>query len=122
VLLWRVGVPVVRSLRHDLRVTAVVREADDAVSLYLSGRRLDRLPAEAGQFITVRFLTGPGWLRGNPYSLSTAPNGHGLRITAKALGDSSRALAALRPGTRVLFEGPYGRLSARARSRARIAA
>ena len=70
VLVWRVGVPVVRSLRHDFRVTSVVREADDVVSVYLHGRRLDRFPVEAGQFITVRFLTGPGWMRGNPYSLS----------------------------------------------------
>jgi predicted ferric reductase len=121
VLVWRVGVPVLRSLRHDLRVTGVVREADDVVSVYLHGRRLDRLPVEAGQFITVRFLTGPGWMRGNPYSLSAAPVGDSLRITARALGDSSRTLAAVPPGTRVIFEGPYGRLSARARSQPRVA-
>jgi ferredoxin-NADP reductase len=121
ILVWRVGLPVVRSLRHDLRVASVVREADDVVSVYLYGRRLDRLPVEAGQFVTVRFLTGRGWMRGNPYSLSAAPDGRSLRITARALGDSSRALAAVPPGTRVMIEGPYGRLSARTRSRARVA-
>ena len=74
----------------------------------------------AGQFLTVRFPDGPGWSRANPFSLSAAPDGRGLRITAKALGDGSARLAHLRPGTRVLFEGPCGRLSSRARSRRKI--
>jgi ferredoxin-NADP reductase len=87
------------------------------VSVYLTGRRLDRLPVRAGQFLTVRFLDGPGWTRANPFSLSAAPDGRSLRITAKALGAGSARLAHLRPGTRVLFEGPYGRLTERARTR-----
>jgi ferredoxin-NADP reductase len=91
------------------------------VSVWLSGRALDRLPVEAGQFVHLRFLAGPGWSRGNPYSLSAAPDGHSLRITAKVVGDGSARLAQLRPGTRAVVEGPYGRLSPRARSRRRVA-
>ena len=87
------------------------------MSVYLTGRRLDLLPLHAGQFLNVRFLDGPGWSRANPFSLSAAPDGRSLRITAKALGDGSARLARLRPGTRVIFEGPYGRLSRRARTR-----
>ncbi len=117
VLGWRVGLPVWRSLRHDLRVTSVVRETDGIVSVYLTGRRLDRLPVEAGQFCSWRFLSGPGWTRAHPYSLSAAPDGRSLRITVQAVGDGSAAVTSLRPGTRVLVEGPYGRLSARARTR-----
>ena len=82
-----------RSLRHGLRVTSVVRESSDVVSVYLTGRRLDRLPLRAGQFLNVRFLDGPGWTRANPFSLSAAPDGRSLRITAKALGDGSARLA-----------------------------
>ena len=114
---WRVGLPVLRSLRHRLRVTSVVPEADGVVSVYLTGHRLDRLPVEAGQFCSWRFLSGPGWSRAHPYSLSAAPDGRSLRITVQVVGDGSAAVTALRPGTRVLFEGPYGRLSARARTR-----
>ena len=121
VLVWRVGLPVWRNLRHALRVTSVVREGDRVVSVYLTGRHLDRLPVEAGQFCTFRFLAGRGWSRAHPYSLSAAPDGRSLRITVQAVGDGSAAVARLRPGTRVLFEGPYGRLSARARTRARVA-
>jgi predicted ferric reductase len=43
-----------------------------------------------------------------------------LRITAKALGEGSARLASLRPGTRVLFEGPYERLSSRARTQRKV--
>ena len=121
VLVWRVALPLWRSARHRLRVTSVVREGHGVVSVYMTGRRMDRLRAEAGQFFTWRFLTGPGWTRGHPYSLSAAPDGRSLRITVKELGDDSAVLRHVRPGTRVLVEGPYGRLSARARTRPKVA-
>ncbi|MDX6300813.1 MAG: hypothetical protein QOF53_2027 [Nocardioidaceae bacterium] len=121
VLIWRVGLPVWRNLRHRLRVTSVVPEADGTVSVYLTGRHLDRLAVEAGQFFSWRFLGRSGWTRTNPYSLSAAPDGRSLRITVQGVGDGSAATATLRPGTRVLVEGPYGRLSARARTRRKVA-
>jgi predicted ferric reductase len=121
VLVWRVGLPLWRSARHRLVVTAVVPEVAGVVSVHLTGRHLDRLPAQAGQFLTWRFLHRQGWTRGNPYSLSAAPDGRSLRITVKELGDNSVQLRALRPGTPVLFEGPFGRLTARARTRRRVA-
>jgi predicted ferric reductase len=121
ILVWRVGVPVYRSLRHDLRVTSVIRESSDVVSVYVTGRDLHRLPVQAGQFLSWRFLAGPGWTRSHPYSLSAAPDGRSLRITVKDLGDGSRALARLVPGTRAMFEGPYGRLTARTRTRRKVA-
>ena len=121
VLVWRVALPLWRSARHAVRVTSVVREGKGVVSVYMTGRQLAELGAEAGQFFTWRFLTGPGWTRAHPYSLSAAPDGRSLRITVKELGDGSAALRRVRPGTRVLVEGPYGRLSARARTRRKVA-
>ena len=75
VLIWRVALPLWRSARHRVRVTSVVPEGDGVVSVCMTGRRMDALRAEAGQFFTWRFLTGPGWTRGHPYSLSAAPTG-----------------------------------------------
>ncbi len=121
ILVFRIGVPVWRNLWHRLVVTSVVRETDDVVSVYLTGHRLHRLRAEPGQFFTWRFLNGPGWSRANPYSLSAAPDGRSLRITVQAVGDGSESAFSLRPGTRALFEGPYGRLSPRARTRRGVA-
>jgi predicted ferric reductase len=121
VLGWRVALPMWRSARYGLRVTRVVPEGDGLLSVHMSARAGARLPAEAGQFFTFRFLNGRGWTRAHPYSLSAAPGGRDLRITVKVVGDGSRALRLLRPGTRVLVEGPYGRLSARARTRRKVA-
>jgi predicted ferric reductase len=120
VLLFRLGLPLWRSLLHGLVVSKVVREVPGVVSVYLRGRHLDRLPAAAGQFFLWRFLDGPGWSRANPYSLSAAPRPDLLRITVKDLGDGSRRLSTLRPGTRVLIEGPYGTLTADRQDRPRV--
>jgi predicted ferric reductase len=112
VLAFRVGLPAWRSVYHGLRVDAVVPEAPGVVSVYLRGHHLDRLPVRAGQFFLWRFLDGPGWSRAHPYTLSAAPGRDLLRITVKDLGDGSGRVARLRPGTRVLIEGPYGALTA----------
>lgn len=121
VLIFRVALPVWRNLRHRLHVTSVVAEGEGIVSVHVGGRHLDRLRAEAGQFFVWRFLTDTGRTRGNPYSLSAAPDGDTLRITVKELGDQSARLRDLTPGTRVVFEGPFGRLTDRARTRDRVA-
>ncbi len=120
VLVWRVAVPLVRSWRHSLRVTAVVPEDHDTFSVYVAGRGLHRLQVEAGQFLSWRFPGRPGWTRANPYSLSAAPDGRHLRITVKELGDGSRSLRSLTPGTRAVVEGPYGRLTSRPRTQRKV--
>ncbi|WP_435850651.1 ferredoxin reductase family protein [Streptomyces tibetensis] len=104
----RLVLPLWRNLRHRLRVSAVVPENDHVVSVYVTGRDLDRLPARAGQFFLWRFLTRDRWWQANPFSLSAAPDGRTLRLTVKRAGAGSAALRHLRVGTRVFAEGPYG--------------
>jgi predicted ferric reductase len=111
VVAYRIGVPLWRNQRHRLVVTHVAAEGPGLTSVYLTGKRLDRLPVRAGQFFLWRFRDGPGWSRAHPYSLSAAPYDGLLRITVKDLGDGSARVARLRPGTRALFEGPYGKLT-----------
>ena len=63
ILLWRVGLPLWRNVRHGLRVAAVVRESSDVLSVYLTGRRLDRLPARpvnSSMSGSSMELAGPG--------------------------------------------------------------
>ncbi|MEV8564909.1 ferredoxin reductase family protein [Streptomyces sp. NPDC051322] len=114
-LVFRVAMPVLRSARHRVVVERVVEDAPGNVSVHLRGRGLDKLRAQAGQFFIWRFRDGRGWTRGNPYALSAPPHGDVLRITAKEVGVNSRRLRTLRPGTRVLFEGPYGRFTGESR-------
>ncbi|RPF32089.1 ferric reductase-like transmembrane domain-containing protein [Streptomyces sp. TLI_185] len=111
VLWFRVLVPLRLNLRHRLRVESVHKEAPGVYSVVVRGERLDELGARAGQFFRWRFLgEGMGWTS-TPYSLSATPRQDLMRITVKALGDHSAAVALLRPGTRVWAEGPYGSLT-----------
>jgi ferredoxin-NADP reductase len=120
VLVFRIGLPAWRTLYHRIQVEAVVRESPSVVSVYLRGHRLDRLPVRAGQFLLWRFLDGPGWSRANPYSLSAVPHSGRLRITVKDLGDGSARAGSLKPGTKVLIEGPYGVMTAARRKRRKV--
>ncbi|MCT9081755.1 ferredoxin reductase family protein [Streptomyces fulvoviolaceus] len=117
VVLGRLVLPLWRNWRHQFRVTAVVPENDNVVSIYISGKDLDKLPARAGQFFLWRFLTRDRWWQANPFSLSAAPDGRTLRLTAKVAGDGTAALRHLKVGTRVFAEGPYGAFTALHRTR-----
>jgi predicted ferric reductase len=120
-LLWyRVLTPLVALGRHRLRVIAVHRHNHEVVSIVLAGRDVALLSAEPGQFFRWRFLTRGLWWAANPYSLSAAPRGEHLRITVKVAGAHSAALARLRPGVRVLAEGPYGAFTDRTRTAAKV--
>jgi len=108
----RVVTPLRRNARHQFRVAGVVAESPDHTSVYVTGRDLDRLPARAGQFCIWRFPDHNGWWQANPFSLSAAPDGRHLRLTAKAVGTTSAGLRDLQPGSRVFLEGPYGAFTA----------
>jgi predicted ferric reductase len=108
-LLWgRLIGPLWLNARHRLRIAQVVTEMPGIVSIYIGGRRLDRLKARAGQYFRWRFLTRGRWWQAHPFSLSAAPNGEWLRLTVKMVGDHTRDLQHLREGVRVFAEGPSG--------------
>ncbi len=119
VLVWyRVITPVRNALSLNLRVADVIEENANVTSVIVSGKNLDRLATEPGQFFRWRFLTRNLWWTANPYSISALPRDHYLRITVKHLGQQSAALRRLRVGARVVAEGPYGAMtSARAKHR-----
>lgn len=98
--------------RLRYRVARVIAVANNLVELVLepAGRR--RLEYDAGQFVYMapfdRALSA-GHGEEHPYTLSSSPDEENLRIAVKDLGDASRAIQTIRPGTRVTIEGPYGR-------------
>lgn len=111
-LIWRFLLPVVRSLRLGLKVESVSQEGPGMFSVIMRGRNVESLGAQGGQFFGWRFLTRGHWWISHPYSLSAAPTKKYLRITIKNLGDHSGSIAAIKPGTRVFLEGPYGAFTA----------
>jgi predicted ferric reductase len=120
VLRWRVLQPAFQLWRHRLRVEDVRQESKDVISVLMSGRHLDELRAEPGQFFRWRFLTRETWRSAYPFSLSAPPTRHALRITIKANGDGTRRLFETPAGTLVFAEGPYGVLTRRRRRRPRV--
>ncbi len=108
--------------RYRLRVAEVIDEGPGVVSLRITGRRLDRLDAQAGQFFLWRFLTRGGWWEAHPFSLSAAPDGRSLRITVKSLGDFTSRIGEIAAGTRVVAEGPFGVFTDAVRRRDKVAA
>ncbi|PZS03819.1 MAG: ferric reductase [Pseudonocardiales bacterium] len=120
-LVWyRIVVPARSAARHRMTVHDVQRSGRGVVSVVITGSRLGELHAQPGQFFRWRFLTRDGWWQSHPYSLSAPAHGDFLRITIKSLGDHTRALRLLRPGTKVIAEGPYGAFTADLRSRRRV--
>jgi predicted ferric reductase len=107
----------VRRLRY--RVVAVNR-LDEFVTEVVMEPHAARLAHEPGQFLFVSFREPfseqfPAWARNqfHPFSITSAPSEPRLRITVKAVGDYTRALRSLRPGTEAVVEGPYGAFSSR---------
>lgn len=120
VILWRLMLPLYRSLRHRITVESVHTDASGATTVTMRGQRLHLLAVRSGQFFQFRFLDGPGWSRAHPFSLSASPRSGLLRISAAPVGPGSRRLRELSPGTKVLIEGPYGMLHDGVRSRRKV--
>ncbi len=121
ILWYRFVTPVRQAFRHRLRVVSVTQEAPGMVSIVIGGRHVAELRAESGQFFRWRFLTRELWWTSSPYSLSAPPGPDQLRITVKAIGRQSGALANLPAGSRVIAEGPYGALTGAVRHRRKVA-
>jgi predicted ferric reductase len=119
-ILFRFVEPLLRNLRHRFYIEKVVIERDGVASLWISGSAMHTLPVRAGQWFGIRVLNGKGWWRSNPFSLSAGPDGQHLRFTIEALGDRTRELQRVKPGTRVFLEGPYGILTGAVRTREKV--
>jgi len=121
VVLFRVLRPLFRAFRYQLKVEEVTTETANVFSLRITGRHLGALHARAGQFFGLRFLTPRLMWQLHPFSLSESPNGQSLRITIKISGDFTRTISTVKPGTRILAEGPFGHLTDAVRRRAGVA-
>ncbi len=107
-LVYRFARPLVSFARHRFVVTRLAPESGDVTSVYIGGRNLDRFRIKAGQFMIVRFLARGFRWEEHPFSMSCRPDGRQLRLTIKQLGDYTRRIPRLPPGTRVVIDGPHG--------------
>jgi predicted ferric reductase len=120
IIAWRFVLPTLDAWRFRMRVVAVVPETADTTSVWFQGKNLELLGVRAGNFLNFRFLSWGHLLTAHPYSVSRVPRDGHMRITVGGLGDHSRRLREIRPGTLVFAEGPFGHFTADRASRDRV--
>jgi predicted ferric reductase len=120
VVWYRVLAPLVLNLGLGLRVSSIVRESSDTISIYVSGRGLERLGGQAGQFYMLRIMNKENWSKPHPFSISAAPNSRFVRFTIGDRGDFTSQLPDLKVGTRVFLEGPYGVFTEERRTKEKV--
>ena len=110
-LFWRFGWPTLNLFRFGFKVDRVESETLTTTSVYIKGNHLLRWGAKPGQYALVRFL-GKGFVfQEHPFSLSDIVKDNEMRLTVRNVGDYTSKIPNLKPGTRVLTSGPFGRFT-----------
>ncbi|MFZ2190040.1 MAG: ferredoxin reductase family protein [Candidatus Magasanikiibacteriota bacterium] len=105
---YRFLLPIFYFYKHQFTVDRVVRENDQVVSIYITGKDLEKYKIKAGQFCILRFFDKKNWWQAHPFSISAVPDGKYLRFTIKNLGDFSSEIGEVAIGTKVFLDGPNG--------------
>lgn len=96
-------------LRKPWTVSAVHAEAGNCWTLVLRPEGHAGLQFMPGQFAWLSLGHAPFSMQEHPFSLACAPRADGsVEFTIKELGDFTRTLGAVQPGTRAWVDGPYG--------------
>lgn len=98
--------------RRPWKVVAADRIAERTWDLRIAPDGHDGVHFKAGQFLWLNVGHSPFSLKENPFSIASAPgDGPELRFVIKELGDFTRSLGKIRPGTRAWVDGPHGHLT-----------
>ena len=103
-----------RLARRPYVIERVVAERGGAASLALRADGHRGRPFRPGQYAWLKLADAPHALAEHPFSYSSSAT-HPWRpsFTIKAYGGFTRRVLELRPGTRVLLDGPHGSYNAR---------
>ena len=113
--------PILQSHRR-WKVESVVPAGLKTWTLTLAPVDHDGIVYEAGQFVWLNIGNNPFTHRENPFSISSAPSsGPKLEFIIKELGDFTRTIGHLEPGTRAFIDGPHGNLVTKGREEQGIA-
>lgn len=107
--------------KHGFYISEIKEENPNVTSLYISGRNINQFKREAGQFMILRFLAKGYWYEAHPFSLSASPEDNILRVTIKNSGDFTSKIKFLKPGTKILIDGPHGTFTKAKAKRNKIA-
>lgn len=95
--------------RQPYLVEAVIPQRNQVWTLALRPQGHEGMPFQPGQFAWLTLDISPFRMREHPFSLSSsAEHPERLEFTIKELGDFTREIKAVRPGTKAFLDGPYG--------------
>lgn len=110
---YRIIRPLWKFKKHRFVVSGIVPESADVTSVHIEGREMASFRINAGQFMMLRFMTKGFRWQSHPFSMSCIPDGRHIRVTIKQLGDFTRRIPDIKPGTPVIIDGPHGVFTAR---------
>lgn len=101
--------PAINYFYHGFTIESVKAEAAGIYSVIIRGHDIARFQFEPGQYARWHILRRGLWYQAHPFSFSSPAGENQLRFTVKApSGDFSQQIPNLRPGTKVLIDGPRG--------------
>jgi predicted ferric reductase len=108
-IIWvRVVKPIMR-LRRPWEVERVARERGDSWTITLRPVGHDGFSFAPGQFGWLALGRSPFGLTQHPFSFSSSAEQAGrVQMTIKELGDFTRTVGSIKPGTRAYLDGPHG--------------
>ncbi|MGF1651596.1 MAG: ferric reductase-like transmembrane domain-containing protein [Hyphomicrobiaceae bacterium] len=99
------------------RVKSVQRVALGTWSVMIEPDNHRGLDYAAGQFVWLNIGNSAFSLKENPFSIASAPgSGAELEFIIKELGDFTRTIGSIEPGTRAYIDGAHGNLVASSRA------
>ena len=97
---------------HEYSVVSVTPERGKAWTITLQPKENLSLPFKPGQFAWLTLGTRPFRAKEHPFSFSgSAENKKTVQFTIKELGDFTRTVKNILPGTVAYVDGPYGSFS-----------
>lgn len=121
-LVWIYLLKPLRQTRRPYAVRSVSKIGDRTWELTVAPIRGEALAFDAGQFVWLNVGHSPFSLNENPFSIASAPSTRDrLSFVIKEVGDFTRSLGDVSPGTRAFVDGPHGNMTLDGRTGAGIA-
>jgi predicted ferric reductase len=95
-------------MRRPHRVSSVEAVAERTWELSIEPDNCEAIAFEAGQFVWLNIGHSPFSLVEHPFSISSAPQQRAMVFLIKENGDFTNRIGAVKPGTPVWIDGPYG--------------
>jgi predicted ferric reductase len=111
-LVWTYLLSPLREARHPYEVSSGAKSALKTWELTLRPKQGEALPFEAGQFAWLKLGNSPFTLAENPFSIASAPAERpDVRFVIKEVGDFTRRIGEVAPGTNAYLGRAHGNLT-----------